>query len=229
MPSPALSTFLDTRLGEVQHLVALRPSGRWNRTDAERAAAINRATVLLICAHLEGFVEGIIVDLFDHFNSERPPADQLPSLLRASQVDPQLVSVVGLKERVRRAQSIDKLFAQSHSLWLGYPLPKNALRADLVTNLMGNPKPTKIAEVLHLVGMHDVFAAVELPDGADIEVRLEELVDIRNSIAHGEDVQVTDDQVGRYVTAVEYFARALDVGAGEHARQVCRSPERPWA
>lgn len=62
MPSAALVSLLTVRLAEVRELVNLRPAGQPLAATASRGA-VNRAAVVLLCAHLEGFVEDLVGEL----------------------------------------------------------------------------------------------------------------------------------------------------------------------
>jgi hypothetical protein len=93
---------------------------------------------------------------------------------------------------------------------------------------LSNPGASEIARILRLVGTEDVFVDVELPDGSDIEKRIKRTLGVRNSIAHGGvDTAVMDDQVGRYLEAVEYLGRSLDTSAGSIVQEICGMPEPP--
>jgi RiboL-PSP-HEPN len=227
VPSSALEALVGPRLEEVRALVALRPGGR-SRIESAQGFAVNRAAVVLLCAHLEGFIEDLVGDCVDSLNSRRPDPARLPVVLKAAHVMSE-VSVISLMTDVeKRAWRIERMFADSRHLWEAAELAYQ-LRVEVVTGEMSNPGAPEIARVLALLGMEDVFVGVTLPDEADIEKRVNELVGVRNSIAHGgADTKVTDDQVNRYVEAVEYLGRALDSSAASTVQHICESRELPW-
>ena len=86
--------------------------------------------------------------------------------------------------RSERAGTRD-LFVAHAPLWLDANLGPGRLSAGIIAANLDNPGARQVARVLGLLGMNDVFANVELPDAADPTKRLNEMVGVRNSIAHG--------------------------------------------
>lgn len=98
----------------------------------------------------------------------------------------------------------------------------------MVSGGLSNPGGKEIARVLGLLGMTDVFAGISLPDGADPEKRMNELVGIRNSIAHGGGAKVSDLQADEYLRSVEAVGEGLDLAGAGYVQLVCRTPTLPW-
>src|SRR4051812_6160054 len=70
VPSPALISLRESRLAEVRALLSLRPKrAPGNAVSVAAADAVNRASVVVLVAHLEGFVEDLIDDAIDALNS----------------------------------------------------------------------------------------------------------------------------------------------------------------
>jgi hypothetical protein len=228
--SQALAALLQQRLDEVRLLVRLRPvRRRFRRSDARTGDAVNRACVVVLTAHLEGFIEDLVIDMIDFLNQSTPATQDLPAVLLAAHVIVEIDEIAQIQDSDKRATRIDQLFRLHAPLWLDQRMTSGRLRAESITSGLGNPGAKEIARVLGVLGLSDVFSTVRLPDGADPEKRINELVGIRNSIAHGGGPSVRDEQLETYVIAVESVALALDQAAAAHLQAMCRIPARPWA
>lgn len=135
---------------------------------------MNRAAVLMLSAHFEGFLE---------------------ELMRESlaAIDPQL-------------------------------------DADPLLRGFGNPWPNRIDELFSFLGMrrpsHDI--GWEEAPSSHVRDRLEQLVRIRNQVAHGQiDVAVARRDVTSLRSYVEGFARGMD--AAVHAHLTTLTGREPWA
>ena len=226
MPSAALHSLTTVRLAEVRELVGLRPEEQTSGTAGQRAA-VNRAAVVLLCAHLEGFLEELIGELVDHLNSSTPRTENVPLLLRAAHVTSDIDAIAAMTDAGARAERIESLFQDHRDLWLAGTLIFQ-LRVEKLTAGMSNPGAREISRLFLLAGVEDVFSEVTLTDGSDPNKRINELVRVRNSIAHGEDTKVTDDQVDRYLDAVECLGRCLDSVIARHLQTITESATLPW-
>jgi hypothetical protein len=227
--SPALNALRESRLAEVRALLNLRPQ-RATRQAASVAAAdaVNRACVVVLVAHVEGFVEALIDDAIDTLNSNAPATSDLPLELLAMHVAPELNAVAEIENVVKRASRTRELFVAHAPLWLEETLAPGRLSAAVIAANLDNPGAKQIGRVLGFLGMDDVFANVEMPDSADPSKRLNEMVGIRNSIAHGGSPAVGDEQVGVYVDSVEALGEGLDQEVARHVQALCRLPALPW-
>jgi hypothetical protein len=227
--SPALLALRGQRLHEVRALLGLRPRRQlFRRQLAQPADAVNRAGVVVLTAHLEGYVEDLIVDVIDELDREAPATSDLPTVLLAEQVSGEFLAIAEIVDRAKRASRIEQLFRTRSALWLDPQLAQGRLSADTITGGLSNPGAKEIARVLGLLGMADVFANIQLPDGADPAKRINELIGIRNSIAHGGGATVSDQQVDEYVRSVEAVGDGLERAAAAHVHAICRTTSLPW-
>jgi hypothetical protein len=225
MPSPALTTLRSQRIVEVRALLGLRPArGVKERIHTVAADAVNRAVVVVLTAHLEGFVEDLVGDIIDEIHALEPDVDRLPRELLAAQVLPEMRLIAEMHDPAKIVTRVDELFRASAPLWTVGDLAAGALSAVLVTGEMSNPGGKEISRLFGLLGMNDVFANVQLPDQADPEKRTNEIVGIRNSVAHGGSPTVTDDQASEYISSVEALCDGLDIAAVAHISSICGAP-----
>lgn len=210
-------------------LLRLRP----NRAPGDAASvaaanAVNRASVVVLVAHIEGFIEDLIDDAIDVLNSKEPATADLPLELLAMHVAPELNTVAGMQDVSKRASRTRDLFLAHGPLWLDANLALGRLSAERITENLDNPGAKQVARVLGFLGMSEVFADLELPDEADPVKRLNEMVGVRNSIAHGGFPSVLDDQASNYVDSVEAIGDGLEQAVGRHVQLLCRLQALPW-
>ena len=129
----------------------------------------------------------------------------------------------------KRASRTRALFVEHAALWLEENLAPGRLSAENLAANLDNPGAKQVARVLGFLGMNDVFATVQLPDAADPGKRLNEMVGVRNSIAHGGYPSVGDDQAWDYIDSVEAIGDGLDQGVARHVQVLCRLHALPWA
>jgi hypothetical protein len=128
--------------------------------------ALNRAGIVLLTAHLEGYIE----DLFEEASS-----------------------VVA-----------SRVFDTTH-----YDVKVFVTQA---TAPFRNPSPQNIKDLFARLGLPDVLAAIRWGtlSNDDIRKRLNELVQLRNKIAHGQRPSVTSSQLRREVSFARQMAKHLD-------------------
>jgi hypothetical protein len=227
MPSTAFVSLMTVRLAEVRELIGLRPSDE-RFPAAESRGAVNRAAVVLLCAHLEGFLEDLVGELIDQLNSSAPRTENVPLRLRAAHVTIEIDAIAAMTDPTARAERMQRLFRDHSDLWLAETLTSQ-LRVERVTAGMSNPGAPEISRLFESVGLENVLDEVALTDGSDPAKRVNEFVGVRNSIAHGEGTKVTDDQVDRYLDAIECLGRSLDSAVARHVQSITGSPTLPWS
>jgi len=134
-----------------------------------------------------------------------------------------------MQDRDKRAHRVATLFRGQSMLWLDPHLSRGALDANAITAGLSNPGAKEIGRVFGLLGMTSVFSSIELSDGADPEKRVNELVGIRNAIAHGGRPSVMDQQVDEYVSSVDAVGEGLERAAAAQVRAICRTAGLPWS
>jgi RiboL-PSP-HEPN len=227
--SPALTSLRGSRLAEVRALLRLRPERvPGDRASVAAADAVNRASVVVLVAHVEGFIEDLIDDAIDLINSNTPATADVPLELLAMQVAPELNMIAQMQDVSKRASRTRDLFIAHAPLWLDANLAPGRLSAETIAANLDNPGAKQVARVLGFLGMSDVFANVQLPDAADPAKRLNEMVGVRNSIAHGGSPSVGDDQALAYVDSVEAIGDGLEHEVARHVQVLCRLQALPW-
>lgn len=220
---------LGDRLREVATLSGMDParSGDTSRPDASNALA--RACIVLLSAHLEGYLEDLLVEVLDKFVSSRTLVERLPILLRALHAEKHLTELEPMTDRNRRAPRIQRMFDSEGPIWIaGNPVTSKMVNAKLVCEQMNNPGSKEIAAFLNLVGV-DIAAHFRLHGGAATLGRVNGLVALRNQIAHGEAAAgATHRDVDDYAKLVSDLCAQIDIAVGASVRNICGMSVLPW-
>lgn len=230
MPSRALGELTGSRLAEVQTLLGRRPAeseAKRSRREQEEAGAVNRAALVLLCAHLEGFLGDLAADVVDYLNESAPPLGDVPDALLACQVDGELEVIFGMNDSARRVSRTTKLIETFGLMWSGSTLAGNPLKVDALVGDFRNPKPKAVQRLFARIGVEGVLDQISTANG-NATWRLNELVEGRNDIAHGRARSVLDGDIARDLQFVRDLAVELDEITNVHLQGICRAPRLPW-
>lgn len=192
-------------------------------------SAVNRACIVLLSAHLEGYLEDVMVEAMDALAASGPHVQDLPLLLRAAHTEEHLRPLEQMRDRNSRAPRIDTMFATDASLWRsGTTLDATMLRHKTVCGQMDNPGSTQIRQFLELLAV-DIRAYLKSIGNVHLLAQIDGLVARRNGIAHGEvSIGATYGDVDVYVSVVEDLALEIDQQVGKAVQAICGSPALPW-
>lgn len=227
MSSQALAELAD-RLNEVRLLCRLDPLRTEKSNDRAVGNAINRACIVLLCAHLEGFLEDLITEAIDVL-VDQALVEHLPLAFRALHAEEHLRRIEPIKDRSTRAPRIQQMFNDESELWsTGQTLRVTMVRPKTVCGEMSNPGSHEICNFLKLL---DVDLAQHLSQTAsdDLLGKVNGLVFRRNSIAHGEvSASATSVDVDQYLDLVEELGRSVDEAVGLAVTEICKLTSSPW-
>ncbi|MGI5420486.1 MAE_28990/MAE_18760 family HEPN-like nuclease [Actinomadura luteofluorescens] len=228
MTSTALAD-LATRLAEIRLLSQLDPMRSGDTSQPMVSNSINRSCIVLLSAHLEGFLEDIAAEAVDCFVANKACVDDLPLILRALHVEDHLRDLELIRDKNSRAPKIELMFSLESPLWRpGATLDATMVRAKTVCSQMDNPGSREIRQFLALL---DVNIGQHLKDAglADLLGRINGLVAKRNAIAHGEvSASATHVDVNEYVALVQDLAREIDAAVGSSSMRICKLTTLPW-
>ena len=198
MTSSAFSD-LTGRLHEVRLLCQLDPLRSGDLDQLNTTNAINRACIILLSAHLEGFLEDLVVEAIDALVDGTAKVEQLPLVFRALHAEEHLRVIEPIKDRKARAPRIEQMFKGESELWLaGKPLQATMVRAKMVCGEMTNPGSREIRQFLELLGV-DIELCLAITGKDELLNQINGLVGRRNAIAHGEvNASATSTDVDNY-------------------------------
>ena len=236
MPSQALLALAD-RLSEVRLLttrdpIRQKPLVRDRARQRERvrlANAVNRASIVLLTSHLEGFIEDLMLESLDYLVNSGCQVEALPDLLRSLHAEQHLKVIEAIQDRKARAPRIAKMIQTEQYLWRdGEVLAAPMLRGELVVAEMSNPGSREIARFLELIGVADLESACASQQ-ADLGA-INGLVQRRNSVAHGEpEATCTATDIDTYLRLVEQIGAVIDAAVAHSIKSMTGSTSFPWA
>ena len=220
---------LSTRLDEVRLLTSLDPSRVGDVTQPDKSNALTRACILLLSAHLEGYLEDLVTEALDLLVHHAATVDDLPLLLRAIHVEEHLRRIEVVQDRNAPAPRISAMLAAETALWTaGNRLQAGMLRPKMVCAEMNNPGAREICQFLKLIGT-DVEAYLTAVGNLPVLHQVNGLVGRRNAIAHGDaSTSAAYTDIENYISVVGDLSRELDAAVAQQLQTICRLPTLPW-
>jgi hypothetical protein len=220
---------LRSRLDEVKLLSTTDPLRADASGDTQLSNAVCKGCLVLLSAHLEGYVEDLATVALDEMVRHSLPVERVPLILRALHVEHHLVALEPMRDRNARAPRIETLFARESQLWnTGRTLDNSMLDARVVCAEMTNPGSGEIASFFKLFGI-DLKDALIRRGADDLLGRINGLIARRNEIAHGElQAKATPNDVDTYLQLTEQLATLMDEVMSEGLQAACSLATRPW-
>lgn len=227
MPSDALKSLL-AGIEEVRDLQTANPTPPGGLPDRPRVVrAINRASVVLLSSHLERYLRNLNEEAVGVINVATIDGSALPETLRL-QHSKIPVDELGEAQWLNRATMLSQLVATDG--WLWGSLPKANLDHDRLLRWMKSPSPERTLRLFKLWGVLDIFSVVtRRPHTRQrMWLKLKELVDKRNDIAHGDSgAEATYKDIATYVAVVRTFCTRAD-GVLSRLLAAKAGGSRPW-
>ncbi len=229
MGSAALSGLL-SGLTEIDALQRANPTplagGGLTRPSVVRA--LGRAEVVLLSGHLERYVRALNEEAATVIVGRKVPAGQLSDDLRLLHSRTP-VDHLALAQWDRRGDSLKRFATDEAPIWLDTEAVAN-LDVDRLLAHMKAPNCKAIVRAFRIWGIPDIFAAITRSpvSKSRLRLRLDELVDKRNNIAHGDlTVEARYLDVVQYRWAVRKFCASADHRMAAALARIS-SAARPW-
>ena len=209
----------------------------------ELANALYRASVVLLSSHLERYIESLVVEAIDAINFAMPTVDQLPELLRLTQIEQSLRAVhsavsdprdpdkvLDKREMINKVQAF-KAFLDDYDYFFNDSQPCTKLNVNILIDRFSNPSPHKIVHLFRQFGFHNVvqraISRESKPDKANIEGMVNELIEKRNAIAHtGMTTNLTRENIIVYLRYSRRLVRGIDTIVGQEVEKIVG--KWPW-
>jgi hypothetical protein len=210
MPSNALNALL-AGVPEVDNLMAaqrhLKPSQR-----SAVGRAIRRASTVALSSHYERYLYVLNEEAVEALNREGVAGDVLPQILRLYHSKPavELLSDTAWEQETR-VNALRNFV--SDEAWLWQAGARGRLDHARLLEFMSAPKPSDVMRYFRYWEIGDIFNAVtQAPHvRARLYVKLLELVDRRNGIAHGDpSIDPSYHDVMSYKGVVKVFCSRVD-------------------
>jgi hypothetical protein len=188
---------------------------------------VGRASVVLLTSHFERYIHAVNEEATGVANAAGVAGWLLPEKLRlihsSSVVDAMLET-----DWVNRASKLRE-FMESEG-WLWSKGQSGALDHKRLLTWMKTPTPTNLVRYYRHWEIEDIFSAITraVHTKTDLRLKLQELVDKRNNIAHGDpNIEATRGDVGGYRDATLRFCERSDRQLAWALARILACP-RPW-
>lgn len=210
MPSDAHQA-LRRGLEEVSDLLRADPTPRGGLSpDPALTRAVTRACVVILCSHFERYLRSANEEAVGLLNRSKVKGESLTERLRL-QHSRVAIRELANTEWTRRADGLRR-FAQVDA-WLWSKAEKDLLYHERIMQWMKSPKPQEVIRFYRLWGIDDIFTAITRRPHTrqQLFLKLTELVEKRNNIAHGDiATETTANEVREYQKTVAKFCDRVD-------------------
>jgi hypothetical protein len=227
MPSKALDALLSAVV-EIEDLARANAVAGSVPKDPLRSRALGRASVVLLCSHFERYLHALIEELVGFLNSSNVSNNQIPEEFRLLH-SKNAIDDLALIEWNKRTEKLG-IFVESEA-WMWSKAPgSGTISHTHLLNWMKSPKVKSIIRMFRYWQINDIFAEITSKPHTrqDLLLRLTELVDKRNNIAHGDiTTEASPREVKLYSMAVVTFCKRAD---RRMSIQIARifDLSRPW-
>jgi hypothetical protein len=227
MASDALNAFVPALEEVGQLLRADRTPVGGSPADPVVTKVVGRASVVLLSSHFERYVYAVNEEAATFVNAASLHGSVLPETLRLVHSAGGVDSMVKTQWR-NRAQQLRE-FVESDG-WLWAEGLEGNLEHKRLLEWMKAPTSPSLLRYYQYWSIDDIFSAITRTQHTrkDLFVKLQELVDKRNNIAHGDpNTEATRSDVRGYEGAALKFCERADRLLAKRLAQLCEV-DAPW-
>jgi hypothetical protein len=210
--STALRSLLEA-IDEVRALQQANPSpsttSPFRRPEVKRA--IGRAQVVLLSSHFERYFYELNEEAVEFLISTSINVESLPLEIRLVHSRSPVDAMVETSWE-NRETALRKFARLEAPLWDDSSLVES-FQHDRLLEWMSTPKSNKVKRYFGQWEISDIFSSVTRKDSirTDLWLRIDELVEKRNNIAHGDlAVEATHLDIVKYLKAIQTFTSRVD-------------------
>jgi hypothetical protein len=206
MTSVSLAAFLEA----IQEVPDLESPADTTGTALKRLRAVGRAQAVLLSSHFERYFYAVNEEAVGHLNRLGLPASCLPSAMKLLH-SKQPIDEASITAWDNRSDKLASLM--QGEAWLWSSAPAATLQHDRLLAWMSAPKPKSLVRYYKYWDIDDVFTAVTRNTRTrnQLWLGIQELVDKRNNIAHGDYAsQATATDIRRYIRSARQFCVSAD-------------------
>jgi RiboL-PSP-HEPN len=228
MPSIAYSS-LATALGEVSDLSSASAGGPnlLTRQSNRVHRSASRGAIVLLSSHFERYLYAVNEEVIGFVNAAAIQASSLSNEVKLLHSKVPLEEMAEMDWLNRGARLQDFVISDG---WLWNYSMRGALTHTRLLAWMKSPKPDSLVRYYRYWGIQDVFSSITRTPSSRGRLRLGilELVDKRNSIAHGDFNAVASlSDIKRYMDSVQTFCKRADVQLARAVTRICNG-RAPW-
>jgi RiboL-PSP-HEPN len=223
--SPALLKFW-INLREVGTLISLSYINETTPKQRDINECLSRASMLLLCSHIESFFEGLIVDILSFHENNQTPVSMLPTPLKVTQIlSKPLSDSLSPEKKWKILEEISQnLLANENQ-----KCRQGVFQEKLHLNGFASPGSSNVENLFKGIGIFSIWSLVEQKAGNEnSKIRLNVFVSRRNNITHGSsDDKPTIGDVKNYIRDMCLIAKIFNSIATEYLINNFNA-EDPW-
>jgi hypothetical protein len=198
------------------------------RRARDRDDALCRAALVLLCSHIEGFFEQLVVDVLQFHEINCTPVRVMPLRLRVTQIW-RYIQAAGIAVDEKKWAAIQEVKISGLSDE-GGTCSGGMLDAELHTKGFATPGSKEVDILFTSVGLGELWAAIDAKLSVTRSATwLDSLVQRRHPIAHGDQgAKATPKDVLTYIADMRKLAGAFDSVVGERLASAFAVPD-PWS
>jgi len=192
----------------------------------ETTRVIGRACVVLLSSHFERYIYAINEEATQRLNEEEVKGDLLPERIRLLHSSVPVDVLLGTSWE-NRAEQLASLIENEAWLWTNGA--KGVLDHNRLIMWMRAPSPRYLVRYFRYWGIENIFYSITRTSHTrtELQLRIEELVQKRNNIAHGDlSIEATHTEIDLYRNVTTVFSERSDRILG---RAIGKLIERPSA
>jgi hypothetical protein len=212
----------DERIEEIKILQSMIPEPRLGATATDRNLenAIHRASLVMLCSHVQGYIEDLVEEFLGDLRSNRVVSCNIPPELKVALCKRDLLNLNN-EDRNVLMERIPEFIRQYEILWCSTKEVEPENFPEIIGRdwQIGNPWPSMVETHLKRIGIKKFWNETNNILQGD----LLSLVDKRNLIAHGHfEATATNADIQRYIESMIELVVLLDSTIEDH---LCRIVE----
>lgn len=218
---------LVTRLKEIESLLEMARITEKNpsrRNSLLLVGALCRSGVVLLCSHIEGYIENLGTLAIEQIERKNLPKDSMPDAFRFYLSRDLIDEVKQLGNAETSASKIIGLFSRDGHIWNSDPLFSAPLSASTFIGNFATPKHVTISSFFRRFGYEEFHGDLSKRLTTQAQActnMVDQVVDQRNKIAHGDQVTTnTPLDLENMLKFVKLYCRTLDQIVGDWFRSV---------
>jgi RiboL-PSP-HEPN len=185
--------------------------------------ALCRASVVLLCSHIEGYVKGLGELLIDRMHSSGMDRRKLPRQFFHYVSQDYIRQIKETDDRAKIAGHIFNFIDRDGSIWAETGSLPCTIDTEIFNTGFSTPKYDKICKYFTRFGLttySQELGRMQAADHRRICNAIDHVVDTRNKIAHGDiGVTKTPVELAEMISCVRDFCRNTDSVVGRLCRQ----------